>query len=87
MLVVCTTTKHMANCHLSQLRRKLIRNKPFHTLYTNIMNDLLRHEYAEPTHSADEEESWYVPHHGVLNAKKTNKLCVVFDCSATFNGI
>ena len=79
--------KHMALSRLSQLRRKLIRNKPFHTLYTNVMNDLLRHGYAEPTHSADEEESWYIPHHGVLNAKKPNKLRVVFDCSATFNGI
>ena len=48
---------------------------------------MLHHGYAEPTHSADEEESWDIPHHGVLNTKTPNKLYVVFDYSATFNGI
>ena len=29
---------------------------------------------------------WYVPHHGVYHPKKPEKLRVVFDCSADFQG-
>ncbi|XP_068206201.1 uncharacterized protein [Palaemon carinicauda] len=30
---------------------------------------------------------WYLPHHGVYNQRKPDKIRVVFDCSAKFNGI
>ena len=31
--------------------------------------------------------SWYLPHHQVLNINKPNKVCMVFDAAATFDGI
>lgn len=30
--------------------------------------------------------SWYIPHHGVFNPQTPNKLRVVFDCSAKYEG-
>ena len=30
------------------------------------------------------ETAWYIPHHGVYQSKKPEKLGVVFDCSADF---
>ena len=30
--------------------------------------------------------SWYLPHHNVVNPKKPDKVRVVFDCAAKFNG-
>ena len=32
------------------------------------------------------ETAWYIPHHGVYHPKKPEKLRVVFDCSAAFQG-
>ena len=32
------------------------------------------------------ETLWYIPHHGVYHPKKPDKLRVVFDCSAEFQG-
>lgn len=33
-----------------------------------------------------EGEKWYIPHHGVFHPRKPEKLRVVFDCSAKYNG-
>ena len=30
---------------------------------------------------------WFIPHHGVYNHKKSDKLCVAFNCSAQFLGM
>ena len=30
--------------------------------------------------------AWYIPHHGMYHPKKPEKICVVFDCSANFQG-
>ena len=56
------------------------------------MNGLLKNGYAEKVtekkSSVDqgEEHVWYIPHHGVYNPMKPNKIRVVFDCSAEYNG-
>ena len=44
------------------------------------MYELAPEDAEEPGHI------WYLPHHGVFHPKKPNKLRVVFDCSATFDG-
>ena len=53
-----------------------------------IMNDLLSKGYAEPVPHHQEEPGrvWYLPHHGVRHPQK-RKLRIVFDCSATYQGI
>ena len=37
--------------------------------------------------SRGDEQIWYLAHHGVYHPKKTNKIRVVFDCSAVYWGI
>ena len=54
------------------------------------MNDLLEKGYAVPV--AKEEvckndgKIWYLPHHPVINPNK-EKIRIVFDCAAEYNGI
>ncbi|XP_070571225.1 uncharacterized protein [Ptychodera flava] len=35
----------------------------------------------------DDGKVWYIPHHGVYHPKKPEKIRVVFDCSAKFQGV
>lgn len=53
------------------------------------MKDLISKGYAERVPAEDlgrnDGKVWYIPHHGVYHPRK-GKLCVVFDCGATFQG-
>lgn len=52
------------------------------------MEEIIRKGDAEPALSLSEDETvWYIPHHRVYHPKKPDKLRVVFDCSAKFQGI
>ena len=45
--------------------------------------------YAEKVPDAEYDQQlncYYMPHHGVYSSQKPDKLQVVFDCSAKFNG-
>ncbi|XP_049419820.1 uncharacterized protein LOC125880984 [Epinephelus fuscoguttatus] len=80
--------KRLATVRLQHLKRKLSANKQYHDQYTAFMEEMVSKGYAEPAPAASEGESaWYIPHHGVYHPRKPNKLRVVFDCSAKFNGI
>ena len=35
----------------------------------------------------DSERSWFLLHHHVINAKKPEKLRIVFDCTAEVKGV
>ena len=37
--------------------------------------------------TASKDVTWYIPHHGVYHSKKPDKIRVVFDCSAKFEGV
>lgn len=55
------------------------------------MSKLVEKSYAERI-PADEVIStichvWYLPHHSVYHLRKPDKLQVVFDCSAAYEGI
>ena len=52
------------------------------------MEDILSKGYAHKV-SPDQKSlangtAWYIPHHGVYQPRKPEKIRVVFDCSATF---
>jgi len=62
------------------------------------MADMLNKGYAEkvPAVSASEHSAaagseaelvWYLPHHGVTNSHKPDKVLIVFDCAAKFQGL
>ena len=78
---------------LRSLGRKLENNSQFRNEYVNFMNTIIQRGYAEPV-PEDELEGdelvgkvWFIPHHGVYHAKKPNKIRVVFDCAATYQGV
>jgi len=51
------------------------------------MSGLLRDGHAEVVdQAANSGELFYIPHHGVYHPKKPDKLRVVFDCSARYQG-
>lgn len=51
------------------------------------MSEIIQRGDAEEVNDCGKEgETWYLPHHCVFHPKKPNKLRVVFDCSARYNG-
>lgn len=52
------------------------------------MEEVISRGDAEPAPPMAEGETvWYIPHHGVYQPQKPDKLRVVFDCSAKFHGV
>ncbi|XP_051778811.1 uncharacterized protein LOC127526691 [Erpetoichthys calabaricus] len=71
------------------IKRKLTKYPTFHEDYKIFMKDILDTAYAikVPTEqqTLEKERVWYIPHHGAYHPKK-NKIRVVFDCTATYQG-
>ncbi|XP_067943333.1 uncharacterized protein [Watersipora subatra] len=69
--------------------KKFGTNETFRKEYTTSMADLIEKGHAEEVLSSGEKictgEVWYIPHFAVVHPKK-NKIRVVFDCSAKFDG-
>ena len=56
--------------------------------YTAFMTEIIDRGDAEKVkNTASKDVTWYIPHHGVYHSKKPDKLRVVFDCSAKFEGV
>lgn len=75
----------MADRRLCHLRRKLEQNPTLKKDYTEFMTEIIKRGDAEMVSEIADGPAWYIPHHGVYHARK-NKLRVVFDCSAKFQG-
>ena len=80
----------MADNRLGHLKRKLSRDSTMRIKYTGFIDDLLIKEYARKIPDKPDKDvssiSWYLPHHNVVNPMKPDKVRVVFDWSAKFNG-
>nr|CAK6928249.1 unnamed protein product [Fasciola hepatica] len=49
-------------------------------------NEVLGYVEKVPVNTDSKRGIWYLPHHPVVNPEKPNKLRVVFDCAAKFQG-
>ena len=80
--------REMAVTRFRQIQRKITRDPGYGTKYKEFMTSIIERGEAErvPDNLVDKADAWYIPHHGVLNAKKPGKLRVVYDCSAN-NGL
>ena len=80
--------KDSAMKRFNGLRKKLLTNEQYRTDYLKFMNNLIEMKHAErvPHDELQNKQVWYLPHHGVYHPKKPDKLRVVFDCSAEYNG-
>ena len=74
------------------LKPSLKRNSKKHADYTKFMNGLIEKGYVErvtPEHTKNDREGqvWFIPHHGVYHPKKPDKIRVVYNCAAKFDGV
>ncbi|XP_067939956.1 uncharacterized protein [Watersipora subatra] len=86
---IMPNNKVQAEKRLMGLKKKFGTNETFRKEYTTFMADLIEKGHAEEVLSSGEKirtgEVWYIPHFAVVHPKK-NKIRVVFDCSAKFDG-
>ncbi|KAL1268410.1 hypothetical protein QQF64_033773 [Cirrhinus molitorella] len=80
--------KQLATVRLKFLKRKLEKNPKYREDYVRFMDSILRDSDAEEAAATPKVgNAWYIPHHGVYHPRKPEKIRVVFDCSAKFEGI
>jgi len=78
--------KKMAVSRLQCLEKRMKGNERYRKHYTAFINEIIDRGYAEEAPEKPRGSCYYIPHHGVYHAKKEDKIRVVFDCSARFNG-
>ena len=79
--------KKMALVKLKHLKRKLDRDPKFRSDYVRFMDGVLKDGDAEKVDTQPAAgKVWYIPHQGVYHPRKPDKIRVVFDCSARYEG-
>ena len=68
------------------LKRKFLKKPSFYYDYVQFVSKMLDNNYAEKVTNCKESNVWFIPHHGVYHPLKPEKIGVVFDCSARFQG-
>ena len=80
--------RSVAEIRLRHLSRRLERDPVLKRKYLAIIDNYVEKGYAckltpEET-KANSNKTWYLPHHPVLNPRKTGKVRAVFDAASTF---
>ena len=80
--------KSQARQRLHPLKKRLHRYLALHKKYRDFMDDLINKGYARKVskENLDNSNVWYLPHHAVFHPQKPDKVRVVFNCSAKFQG-
>ena len=77
--------RKLAEARLKQLGRRFVSDPKYKKDCVAFMQKMLEDGHAEKA-PKQHKTAWYIPHHGVYHPKKPEKLRVVFDCSAEFQG-
>ena len=87
---VLPNNKTMALKRLKHLKKKLNKDPQLKARYTTEMQLMVDKGFAERVPENEDLKSnpkrWFIPHHAVFNPKKPDKLRVVFDCAAEYQG-
>ena len=82
--------RSVAEKRLQSLAHRFRKDPDLHAKYKGGIQELLDKGYAENVleegKGATPGQTWYLPHHNVVNENKPEKLRVVFDCAVTFGG-
>lgn len=88
--IILPESKSNAMIRLHYTERKMDKDKDYGKIYCDKMEDFLNKKYIRKISNEEIEERhskiWYLPHFGVVNPNKPNKLRIVFDASAKSNG-
>ena len=76
----------LARRRLESMKKRLCRNKDLYDRYAAVMRDHLAKGYISLAVASVNADSWYLPHHPVLNPTKPGKVRIVFDCAAQYMG-
>lgn len=80
-------SKNMALKRLHCLERKLDKNPEMAAQYCDKIDEYLQKGYASKIENpVSSLKEWYIPHFGVENINKPNKIRLVFDAASTSNG-
>jgi hypothetical protein len=80
----------LATKRLDHLQKRFALDKRYQRHLSEFMEDIIERGQAEispKTTETEERVLLYIPHHGVYHHKKPDKIRVVFDCSAKFQGV
>jgi len=83
------SNKYLAANRLQVLKRRFIKDDKLFSKYKTSIHEYVDKGYAQqvpPDQLNNKERVWYIPHHGVINPNKPDKVRVVFDCSAKYQG-
>ena len=87
--IILPYNRELAEKRLYSLEKKFTKNQHFKQLYERQISDYIEKGYVK---KLSENElpitspiTNYVPHHGVLNVNKPNKVRVVFDAAAIYH--
>ncbi|XP_030586866.1 uncharacterized protein LOC115781376 [Archocentrus centrarchus] len=82
---------NLAAHRLQLLERRLTKNADLQMKYVEAMKSTINNGYAEavPASFPDRNDGkvWYLPHHPVIHPRKPEKVRVVFDCAAKYDGV
>ena len=81
----------LAESRLQALKRRFNHVPGLEEKCRSVIDDYVARGYARQLSELEASKrssvTWYLPHHPVLNNDKPNKVCVVFDAAAKFDGI
>lgn len=84
-------SREMALNRLIGIERKMKKDAAYAAMYESNINTFLEKGYARKLSTAEAHRrnprTWYLPHFGVANINKPNRLRLVFDAAATANGM
>ena len=89
--VIVPNNKEQAIKRANWQKRKMLRDSKYRSDYVGFVNGIIAKGYAQRV--PDEllmpkpGKVWYLPHHGVYHPRKAEKIRIVFDCSAKFQGV
>ena len=79
----------VAESRMLSVKARLRRDHELHQMYSKSMQDYLDKGHASEVPDEflqNDTEAWYLPHHPVFHPRKPNKVRVVFDCAAQYQG-
>jgi len=89
--VILPESKSMALKRLYGIERRMDRDREFASNYVRKIEDYIAkgyvHKLSPDEATKEDQRTWYLPHFGVVNENKPNKLRLVFDAAAVSNGV